>query len=71
MKNPIFELKKKLAEIRALKNTLERGVNARSVAMTRGRIMELYSNMSNNFAKAGYTKEAANLMNRAQKLIHG
>lgn len=69
--NPIFELKKKLAEIRALKNTLQTGTNSRSVAMTRGKIMELYNNMGNHFASSGYTKEAANLMNRAQKLIYG
>jgi hypothetical protein len=68
--NPIFELKKKLAEIRALKNTLMSGTNARSVSMTRGKIMNLYETMNQNFAKSGYSTEAANLMNKAQKLIY-
>lgn len=66
----LFEMKKKLAEMRALKNTLNAGVNGRSVAMTRGKIMNIYANMNMNFAACGYSKEAANVMNAAHKIIY-
>jgi len=66
-------MKNNLAEMRALKNTLNAGVNFRSISMTRGEIMELFNKMGRNFAKVAGTgnvgKEAANLMNRAQNIM--
>jgi len=67
----LFQMKKNLAEMRALKNTLKAGVNMRSAAMTRGNIMNLYNRMNRSYAACGPSKEAANLMNRAQKIIYG
>ena len=67
----IADMKKHLAKIRALRNTLKTKTNMRSIGETRGKIMELYNKMQNKFAASGYTKEAANLMNNAQKLIYG
>jgi len=71
----LFQRKENWAEMRALKNTLKAGVNMRTAAMTRGAIMNLYNKMGGNFAKVAGTgnagKEAANLMNRAQKIIYG
>lgn len=70
MTNHIQTLKNKLGKIQSLKNSLQAGVNARSATMTRGEIMNIYNSMDNNFASAGYTAEAANIMNKAQRIIH-
>lgn len=66
----LFEMKKKLAEMRALRNTIKAGVNGRPAAMTRGKIMNIYASMNKNMAACGYSKEAANVMNAAHKIIY-
>jgi hypothetical protein len=65
MTNHVQTLKNKLGKIQAMVHTLNTGSNSRSVAMTRGEIM------NDNFARAGHTAEAATIMNKAQRLIHG
>jgi|LakMenEpi03Aug12_release.lakeMendotaPanAssembly.Ray.scaffolds.fasta_scaffold866049_2 hypothetical protein len=71
MTNHVQTLKNKLGKIQAMVHTLNTGSNSRSVAMTRGEIMNIYNSMNDNFARAGHTAEAATIMNKAQRLIHG
>jgi len=74
MTHHVEELRKKLNRMKALVNTVRAGVNARSVAMTRGEIMNIYNSMNNHFqAVAGGPngRAAAEIMNKAQKIVHG
>jgi hypothetical protein len=74
MTHHVEELRKKLNRMKALVNTVKAGVNSRSVAMTRGEIMNIYNSMNNHFhAVAGGPngRAAAEVMNKAQKIVYG
>ena len=74
MSSHIEELRKKLNRMKALVNTVKAGVNVRTIAMTRGEISNIYNNMKPHFnAVAGGPngKMAAEIMNNAQKIVHG
>lgn len=74
MTNHVEELRKKLNKIKALVNTMNAGVNARTMAMTRGEISNLYNRMNTHFkAVSGGPngRAAAEIMNKAQKILYG
>ena len=66
------ELKRQQGKIKALVNTLKAGVNARSAAMTRGKIMDKWNKMGNIFHKlvgGPNGKNAAQIMNNTQRML--
>jgi hypothetical protein len=74
MSNHVEELRKKLNKIKALVNTVKAGVNARTIAMTRGEISNIYNSMNTHFkAVSGGPngRAAAKIMNNAQKILYG
>lgn len=74
MAGHVEELRKKLNRMKALVNTVKAGVNSRTVSMTRGEISNIYNSMNNHFrAVAGSPngRAAAEIMNKAQKIMYG
>lgn len=74
MAGHVEELRKKLNRMKALVNTVKAGVNSRTVSMTRGEISNIYNSMNNHFrAVAGGPngRAAAEIMNKAQKIMYG